>query len=132
MEFDYTLLTQYLNECDIPYQVDNNGVVSFIYEERHFVGCIGSSPAFDTTLTLILPGILEVSAFDEKKYLKLINKLNTEVSVVKFAFGEKSGNTIYIESEIPLDSSPEMDDLVPGLVKLLVYAYNAFCDALNK
>lgn len=132
MTFDYRLLTQYLNDCNISYQVDNNEIVSFVYDNKHFIGRIGTSPVFDTTLSLCLPGLLEVSPFEEKRYLKLINKLNNDVPVVKFGFGEQSGDTIFIETEIPLDSSPELDDLVPGLVKLLLYAYNVFSESLNQ
>jgi len=124
MAFNNSLLTQFLVDCNIRFTVDD-GVVSFEYDNRYFLGAIRPTEAFDSSLVLILPGIQEVKPFDSKNYLKYINQLNGQVPVAKFVLDEQN-NSIYIEAEIPLDSSPELDDLVPGLVKLLIDAYNTF------
>ena len=124
MAFNNSLLTQFLADCNIRFSVDD-GVVSFEYDNRYFLGAIRPTAAFDASLLLILPGIQEVQPFDAKNYLKYINQLNGQVPVVKFVLDEQN-NSIYIEAEVPLDSSPELDDLVPGLVKLLVEAHNVF------
>ncbi len=124
MAFNNSLLTQFLVDCNIRFTVDD-GVVSFEYDNRYFLGAIRPTEAFDSSLLLILPSIQEVKPFDAKNYLKYINQLNGQVPVAKFVLDEQN-NSIYIEAEIPLDSSPELDDLVPGLVKLLVEAYNTF------
>ena len=124
MAFNNSLLTQFLVDCNIRFTVDD-GVVSFEYDNRYFLGAIRPTEAFDSSLVLILPGIQEVKPFDSKNYLKYINQLNGQVPVAKFVLDEQN-NSIYIEAEIPLDSSPELDDLVPGLVKLLIEAYNTF------
>lgn len=124
MAFNNSLLTQFLSDCNIRYTVDD-GVVSFEYDNRYFIGAIRPTAAFDSSLVLILPGIHEVKPFDTKTYLKFINQLNDQVSVAKFVLDEER-NSIYIEAEIPLDSSPELDDLVPGLVRLIVDAHDKF------
>jgi len=124
MAFNNSLLTQFLNDCNIRYSVDD-GVVRFEYNNRVFLGEIRSTPVFESSLVLILPGIREVQPFDVKTYLKFLNQLNSQVSVAKFVLDEQY-NSIYIEAEIPLDSSPELDDLVPGLVKVILEAHDAF------
>ncbi len=124
MAFNNSLLTQFLSDCNLRYTVDD-GVVSFEYDNRFFLGAIRPTSAFDSSLVMILPGIVEVKPFDSKKYLKYINQLNGQIPIVRFVLDEQN-NSIYIEAEIPLDSSPELDDLVPGLVKLLVDAHNTF------
>ena len=123
MAFNNSLLTQFLNDCNIRYSVDD-GVVTFEYDNRVFLGLIRSTPVFESSLVLVLPGIHEVKPFDVKTYLKFLNQLNSQVSVAKFVLNEN--NVIYIEAEIPLDSSPELDDLVPGLVKVILEAHDAF------
>ncbi|MBO7462144.1 MAG: hypothetical protein J6T96_06070 [Bacteroidales bacterium] len=127
MAFDNSLLTSFLNDCNIKYQVED-GLVSFEYDQRFFFGTISSLAPFDSCLSMILPGLCEVSPFDAKTYLKFINKLNDEMDLVKFVLNERN-NSIYVEASIPLDSSPELDDLVPGLVKVLLAAHDKFSAA---
>ncbi len=124
MAFTNSLLTQFLDDCNLRYSVEN-GIVTFEYDNRFFIGAIRSTNSFESSLAVILPRIYEVKPFDIKTYLKFINHLNSQVSVAKFILDEQE-NTIYIEAEIPLDSSPELDDLVPGLVKVILEAHDAF------
>ena len=127
MAFTTSLLTSYLDDCNIKYQVEG-GFVGFEYNQRLFFGAICSTPPFESCLSMVLPGLCEVSPFDVKTYLKFINQLNGDMDLVKFVFDEKD-NSIYVEAFIPLDSSPEMDDLVPGLVNVLLAAHDRFVAA---
>jgi len=57
--------------------------------------------------------------------LKIINQLNVEMHVVKFIYHEET-KMIFAVADVPLDSSPELDDLIPGIVNLLVDAVGQF------
>ena len=138
MKYDNRLLTNFLDECNIKYEVDDNFMVSFEYDGRYLFGNVYNpeeegedEDGFVSGLTLFLPGIREVAPFDVKKYLKLINQLNNDVPLAKFVLDEET-NIIHINVAVPLDSSPEMDDLVPGLVRTLVKAHNVFLEAEQK
>jgi hypothetical protein len=127
MKYDNRLLTNFLDECNIQYE-ENDGTVLFEYDKRFFLGAIRDLPPFESCLSMCLPKVCAVSPLDVKTYLKFINQLNDEMDVAKFVFSEKR-NDIYIEASIPLDSSPELDDLVPGLVKVLLAAFDKFAAA---
>lgn len=134
MKFDNSLLTSFLNDCNIKYQIEDD-MVSFEYDGRYLLGDVYNpevegedEDGFVSGLALFLPGIREVAPFDVKKYLKLINQLNNSVSIAKFILDEET-NIIHISAAVPLDSSPEMDDLIPGLVRTLVKAHNTFMEA---
>lgn len=129
MAFNITLLTQYLDECNIQYQM-NEEAVCFEFNGIPFYGYVWGTSAFDSCLSIVLPGVCNVSPFETKQYMKLINRLNYEFHLVKFTFDEN--NNLIIVGDVPLDSSPELDDLVPGLVKLLVEALNAIKEAIGK
>ena len=45
--------------------------------------------------------------------------------VVKFIYHEET-KMIFAVADVPLDSSPELDDLIPGIVNLLVDAVGQF------
>jgi len=135
MKFDNSLLTSFLDDCNIEYQVEED-VVAFEYDGRCLFGYVYNPEyagdddeeyGFVAGLALILPEIHQVAPFDVKKYLKLINKLNADINVAKYVLDDN--NIIHISVAVPLDSSPEMDDLIPGLVRVLVAAHNAFMEA---
>jgi hypothetical protein len=130
MALNNTLLTNFLDEFNIHYQEDDESV-SFEYDGRVFLGAIRQLPVFDGALNLMLPKIQEISTAETEQYLKIINKLNYEAVVVKYMLDEEY-NVIDVIAEVPLDSSPELDDLVPGLIKLLLEAHNQFNAALQQ
>ena len=130
MAFTTSLLTSYLDDCNIKYETVEQ-FVSFEYDNRMFIGYIRQLPVFEGSLGLVLLQIGDVSPFEVKQYLKLINKLNYDADVVKYVYNEEH-NSIDVGAEVPLDSSPELDDLVPGLVKLLLHAHDVFNKAIGK
>lgn len=125
MAFDYTLLVSFFEECNIPYQIDPRGVVLFDYSGQRLYGSMKSTIAFESCMRIHLVVIDEISPFDVKRYLKIINQLNVEMHVVKFIYHEET-KMIFAVADVPLDSSPELDDLIPGIVNLLVDAVGQF------
>lgn len=139
MKFDNTLLTNFLDEYRIRYKVDDDGYVEFVYNGRHLVGCVESPSDKDTdgygfvgALVLGIRNVYEAPTNDVKNFLKLVNHLNAICpGCVKFVIDEDS-NMLYIETATPLDSTPEIDDIVPGLVNLLIDAHNEFNKAIGR
>ncbi len=137
MKFDNTLLTNFLDEYRIRYKVDaDDEIVEFEYDGRYLFGFVESPSDEDSdeygfvgVLVLGMRNVYEAPTSDVKNFLKLVNHLNAICAGVKFVIDEDS-NILYIETAIPLDSTPEIDDLVPGLVKLLVEAHDEFNKAI--
>ena len=134
MKFDNTLLTNFLDEYCIRYEVEKDNCISFEYDGRYLIGYIYDpdldgehKDGFVSGIVLMMPGIREVAPNEGKKYLKLINQLNNTIPIVKFVLDNNS-SLIHILVATPLDSSPEMDDLIPGLIRVLVNAHNVFME----
>ena len=135
MAFIFKSLTSYFDRCNIQYQIesasDEEGVVSFVYDKVPIFASVGPLPDFKSSLGLILLDVCEVPSSDESRFLKVINRLNDKFDIAKFVFEEKN-NTIRIEVVAPLDSNPDLDIIVPGLVNLLLNALDDFLNAIGK
>ncbi len=130
MAIKSTLITSFLDDCNIDYEVDEDDFVSFSYDERFFVGFIDAAGVINTCLDLGLPRICEVPSIEKKKYLRLINWCNEQVPIVKFTLDEDD-NFISVNAQVSLDSNPDLDDLFPELIKLLCAAQGYFNDKIN-
>lgn len=130
MAFNSSLITSVLEECDIDYEVDDDDYVSFSCYNKNFIAFIDSAGVIENCLAICLTSIFEVSPFEKKKYLKLVNKFNEEVPIVKYMLDEGS-NCINIDAEISLNSEPDLYEVIPELVKILNAAYGYFFDNIN-
>ncbi|MCQ2974639.1 MAG: hypothetical protein MJ211_07485 [Bacteroidales bacterium] len=114
------LMYDYLIDCNIQPEVKNGSLI-FDYEGEVFLYL--NNDEDDSYFEIDLPNLYEVNSFEINKALKIINEINSGFKLVKLI---ESDGHIHATAQILIDSSPELDDLVPRLVHMLIGAKNEF------
>lgn len=78
---------------------------------------------------LMLPAIYDVNEDNKYEVLEAINKVNYDIKVIKlYVVHERS---VWAALEILMDTTPEMEDIVPRAISLLRHARRVFYEALE-
>lgn len=100
---------------------DVGGDIYFEHEGRKFIFVNDDRDA--TFFEIDMLYLLSVPTDSADTILRIINNVNCKQKLVKLVLVNGYVNA---SAEIILDSSPELGDLVPRLIKLLVHAQDAF------
>ena len=105
---------EYLKGQGLAPERRDSGNIVFKYEMLTFlfVAFDDDEQFFDLTL----PGIYDVDDENCMDVFEAINEVNETTKVVKLTI---SGDEVWCCAEIMLDSTPELDDLIPRLVGIL-------------
>ena len=77
---------------------------------------------------MALPGIYDVTEDNRMAVLEAINETNRIMKVVKLTIPR---DDVWVLAEIMMDSTPELDDLVPRLLNILTGARQEFYDQIG-
>ena len=87
---------------------------------------------------LMMPAIFEVTEDNEEMVLKAMNDVNSNIKVVKLYTmdmedeNQKTETTVWVAFEILADTTPELGDIVPRAISLLLGARIAFLAKLEE
>lgn len=123
------LIIDYLTRNNIPIRRNNDDdCIYFDYEGRHFINLnIDTDEGFSYT-TIRLPAIYSVTQENLNHCLNVVNKLNRD-NWGKFFV---NGSGVDIEVTILLDSTPELNELMPALINLILEWHDSFNKAIQE
>ena len=113
----FDLMVEHLQQNGFKFNIVGNQSICFNYNGLNFVCYPNDYADGFSQLVIVLPNISSIED------MKLLNELNMNKSV-KFVFNHQ--NTIDIICSTWIDTTPEMDCLVPILIHNLVDAYTEF------
>ena len=129
-----TLVSRYLKSQGIASKKSELGI-NFTFEGWNFLFWDDiDDPLF---FRLILPGVFDVTDDNFAEAIMACNNINWNFKVVKavlyeFEDGQDSGASIWICFEQVLDSTPQVDDLIPRAVQSLIAAADAFMKEMTE
>ena len=95
-------------------------------------------PEDEQYFRLLLPAIFEVTEDNEDTIMRVMNDINGSLKVVKLYTMEleddegKQNTSVWVAFEILADSTPELKDIVPRAINLLLNARLAFLARLEE
>ena len=95
--------------------------IAFRYEMKNYLFIENDDdPSF---FQLTMPGICDVDDENRARVHLAMDAMNGSVKVAKAAIIDDS---VWLFAEILIDSSPELDDIVPRALGILQHGYNVF------
>lgn len=117
----------YLKSQGLMPQYDERGNIEFKYQMRNFLFFVNDDDAQFFQLTM--PSIFEVTDDNRMAALEAMNQINDNTKVIKLTV-TKSGY-VWESTEIMLDSTPELDDVFPRLLNILLNTQQKFYDLME-
>ena len=117
----------YLKSQGLMPQYDERGNIEFKYQMRNFLFFVNDDDAQFFQLTM--PSIFEVTDDNRLAALEAMNQINYNTKVIKLTV-TKSGY-VWESTEIMLDSTPELDDVFPRLLNILLNTQQKFYDLME-
>ena len=115
------MVFNYLKQQGLVPEYNENGNIRFKYQMRSFLFfCDDSDTAF---FNLTLPCIYDVTDDNRMAVFEALNQVNETTKVVKLTI---ANNSVWCATEIMMDSTPELDDLVPRLLGILLTSRDKF------
>ncbi|MBQ3710553.1 MAG: YbjN domain-containing protein [Bacteroidales bacterium] len=112
----------YLRNQGLVPKYDDRGNIEFKYQMRSFIFFSNDDDAQFFQLTM--PSIFEVTDDNRMAALEAMNEINDTTKVIKLTVTKS--NHVWESTEIMLDSTPELDDLFPRLLNILLNTRQAF------
>ena len=128
-----TLVSKYLKTKGIAPKKNDLGL-NFTYEGWNFLlWNDADDPMF---FRLILPGVFDVTDDNFARAIMACNNVNWRYKVVKavlyeFEDGKEKGASVWMCYEQVLDSTPQIEELLPHAVHSLIAAAEAFSKEMN-
>ena len=118
---------EYLKYQGLVPEFDDRKSIRYKYQMKNFFYINNDNdPPF---INLTLPNIFEVTDDNRMAVLEAMNEVNDTTKVIKLTV-TKSGN-VWESTEIMLDSTPELDDVFPRLLNILLNTRQKFYDLLG-
>ena len=108
-------------------QYDERGNIEFKYQMRTFLFFVNDND--EQFFQLTMPSIFEVTDDNRMAALEAMNQINDTTKVIKLTV-TKSGY-VWESTEIMLDSTPELDDIFPRLLNILLNTPQAFYELME-
>lgn len=108
-------------------QYDERGNIEFKYQMRNFLFFVNDND--EQFFQLTMPSIFEVTDDNRMAALEAMNQINDTTKVIKLTV-TKSGY-VWESTEIMLDSTPELDDIFPRLLNILLNTQQAFYELME-
>ena len=116
------LFIDYMRQNGFECNTDNNGRIHFNCDNRHFVSYVEEYDDGFSQLIVVLPDIFAIGS-NEMQDWKIINELNQSLDV-KFVIDSNKSINVIVSTWV--DSTPEMDYLIPALITNLLNAQEEF------
>ena len=119
------LVFNYLKEEGLVPKYDNDNI-RFKYQMLNFLYYNNDEDAAFINLTL--PCIYEVTDDNRLAVFEAMNEVNETTKVVKLTI---AGNQVWCATEILTDTTPELDDLFPRLLGILLTSRKKFYEKIE-
>lgn len=106
----------YLKEQGLIPRFNDRGNIEFKYQMRNFL--FFNNDDDEQFFQLTMPSIFEVTDDNRMAVLEAMNEVNDTKKVVKLTVPKS--NMVWASAEIMMDSTPELDDLIPRLLNILL------------
>lgn len=117
---------EYLKYEGLVPEFDDKKSIRYKYQMKNFFYINNDNdPPF---INLTLPNIYEVTDDNRMAVFEAINDVNESTKVVKLTIYK---NQVWCATEIMMDSTPELDDLFPRLMNILMIAQQKFYDIIG-
>ena len=110
----------------LPETDPDNGNIFFKYQMRNFI--FFNNDEDEEFFQLALPNIYEVTEENRDLVLEATNKTNVSIKVIKCNIFQ---DNVWIFFENLLDSSPEVEDILPRALNILLGAQQQFYHNMN-
>ena len=120
------LVFNYLKEQGLCPKYDEDNDIVFKYQMLTFV--FFNNDEDGIFFRLSLPGIYDVTDENRVAVLEAMNEVNKMVKVVKLFI---PNDDVWASTEITMDSTPVLDDMVPHLLNILIGARKIFYDQIE-
>ena len=121
------MVEAFLKKNGFSYEVNSdNGNIDFRFEMKNYLFINNNDDV--EYFQLIMPQIFDVTEDNRDMAMEAANKMNLNTKIAKACVIE-GGVWLFFESA--LDSSPEIDDVMPRALRTLQYAFQQFYKALN-
>ena len=112
----------YLKNQGLVPKYDNRGNIEFKYQMRSFLFFANNDD--EQFFQLTLPAIFEVTDDNRMAALEAMNQINDTTKVIKLTVTKS--NSVWESTELLLDSTPELDDIFPRLLNILLNSRQNF------
>ena len=120
------LMMQFLKkEGLMPEVMDNNNII-FKYQMRTFMYVENDEDA--SFFQLMMPAIYDVTDDNRDSVLVAANNITKGYKIVKCVVMD---NDVWLSAETLLDSSPQLEDIVPRFLELLINVQQAFYNEIG-
>ena len=120
------MVFDYLKSQGLMPKYDERDNIIFKYQLRNFLYFTNDED--EQFINLTMPCIYEVTDDNRMAVFEAINEVNETTKVVKLT---SAGDDVWCATEIMLDSTPELDDLIPRLLGILMGAQKKFYDNIE-
>lgn len=120
------MMFEYLKEQGLVPRYNDNGNIAFKYQMRNFLFFVDDNDSAFFNLTL--PCIYDVTDDNRMAVFEAMNQVNENTKVVKLTIANDS---VWCATEIMMDTTPELDDLVPRLLGILLTSRDKFYKAIE-
>lgn len=115
------LVFNYLKEQGLVPKFNDRGNIEFKYQMRNFL--FFNNDEDNQFINLTMPRIYDVTDDNRFAVFEAINEVNETTKVVKLTV---AGDSVWCATEIMMDSTPELDDLFPRLLGILMTSQQKF------
>ena len=117
----------YLKSQGLMPQYDDRGNIEFKYQMRNFLFFVNDND--EQFFQLTMPSIFEVTDDNRMAALEAMNQINDTTKVIKLTVTKS--NYVWESTEIMLDSTPELDDIFPRLLNILLNTQQHFYELME-
>ncbi len=115
------MMLEYLQKEGFMPEEESFGL-AFRYQMKNFLFINNDEdPSF---FQLVMPGICDVNDENLENVYRTMDALNASVKVAKASIFD--GDSVWLYCELLIDSTPNIDDIVPRALGILQHAYNVF------
>jgi len=120
------MVFNYLKSQGLMPEFDDRNNIIFKYQMRTFL--YFNNDDDEQFFNLTMPSIYNVTDDNRMAVFEAINQVNETTKVVKLTI---AGDSVWCATEIMLDSTPEMDDLLPRLMSILLNSQQKFYNEIE-
>ena len=115
------MVFNYLKSQGLMPEFDERNNILFKYQMKTFL--YFSDDNDEAFFNLTLPRIFDVTDENRMEVFEAINEVNETTKVVKLTI---AGDSVWCATEIMMDSTPELNDLIPRLINILLNSQQKF------
>lgn len=115
------MVFDYLKRQGLQPEFDDRNNIWFKYQMRNFL--YFNNDEDQAFINLTMPRIYDVTDDNRLAVFEAINEVNETTKVVKLTV---AGDSVWCATEIMMDSTPELDDLFPRLLGILMTSQQKF------